>query len=199
MISQLFTDTGVVVVLADANVLYSRVLRDYLLYAADQEVISITWSATILREVTRNLAEKRPGFSVESGERLVAAMNDAFPLAEFEPEGDAYARLDDESLPDEGDRHVIAAALAAEAHVLCTANTRDFPFAVMDRLSVLVATPDELLKAMIESRPGAMLAVHAITVEGLAHATDASTLDALRRAGAAGSADAMSHLLSTQQ
>lgn len=26
------------VVLADANVLYSRVLRDYLLYAADQEI-----------------------------------------------------------------------------------------------------------------------------------------------------------------
>lgn len=32
------------VVLGDANVLYLRVLRDYLLYAADQEVISIAWS-----------------------------------------------------------------------------------------------------------------------------------------------------------
>lgn len=29
------------IVLADANVLYSRVLRDYLLYAADQEIIAI--------------------------------------------------------------------------------------------------------------------------------------------------------------
>ncbi|WP_239346993.1 MULTISPECIES: hypothetical protein [unclassified Frankia] len=36
------------IVLADANVLYSRVLRDYLLYAADQEIIAITWSAAIL-------------------------------------------------------------------------------------------------------------------------------------------------------
>lgn len=36
------------VILADANVLYSRVLRDYLLYAADQEIISIAWSAEIL-------------------------------------------------------------------------------------------------------------------------------------------------------
>ena len=34
------TETDLVrVVLADANVLYSRVLRDYLLYAADQEII----------------------------------------------------------------------------------------------------------------------------------------------------------------
>lgn len=38
------------VVLADANVLYSRVLRDYLLYAADQEIIAITWSPAILAE-----------------------------------------------------------------------------------------------------------------------------------------------------
>jgi hypothetical protein len=35
------------VVLADANVLYSRVLRDYLLHAAAQEVIAIAWSAQI--------------------------------------------------------------------------------------------------------------------------------------------------------
>jgi hypothetical protein len=34
------------VVLGDANVLYPRVLRDYLLYAADQEVIGIAWSGT---------------------------------------------------------------------------------------------------------------------------------------------------------
>ena len=34
------------VVLADANVLYSRVLRDYLLYAADREVLAVTWSST---------------------------------------------------------------------------------------------------------------------------------------------------------
>jgi hypothetical protein len=44
-------DTDLVrVVLADANVLYSRVLRDYLLYAADQEIIAVTWSSLILAE-----------------------------------------------------------------------------------------------------------------------------------------------------
>lgn len=48
------------VVLGDANVLYSRVLRDYLLYAADQEVIS-TWSGRILDEVTRHLVANVPG------------------------------------------------------------------------------------------------------------------------------------------
>jgi hypothetical protein len=42
------------VVLADANVLYSRVLRDYLLYAADQEIVAIAWSSHIVHEQRRH-------------------------------------------------------------------------------------------------------------------------------------------------
>jgi len=49
------------VVLADANVLYSRVLRDYLLYAADQEIVAIGWSSQILAEVTEHLMENVEG------------------------------------------------------------------------------------------------------------------------------------------
>jgi hypothetical protein len=50
------------VVLADANVRYSPVLRDYLLYAADQEIIAITWSRQILAEVSEHLIKNVPGF-----------------------------------------------------------------------------------------------------------------------------------------
>ncbi len=117
------------VVLGDANVLYSRVLRDYLLYAADQEVISIAWSGRILDEVTRHLVENVPGFTEESGKRLVSGMNAAFPYAEVEPTVEHYQRLEDLSLPDVDDCHVLAAAIAAEATVLCTANTKDGRFA----------------------------------------------------------------------
>lgn len=45
------------VVLADANVLYSRTLRDYLLYAADQEIIAIactSWASAV--QATRSLS-----------------------------------------------------------------------------------------------------------------------------------------------
>jgi hypothetical protein len=73
------------VVLADANVLYSRVLRDYLLYAADQEIIAIAWSSQILAEVTEHLERNVAGFDRAAGERLVHAMNWAFPLAEVQP------------------------------------------------------------------------------------------------------------------
>jgi len=69
------------VVLADANVLYSRVLRDYLLYAADQGIIALAWSPRILVEVTDHLMKNVVGFDETAAQRLVGAMNRAFPLA----------------------------------------------------------------------------------------------------------------------
>jgi len=173
------------VVLGDANVLYPPVLRDYLLYAADQEVISITWSAMILDEVTRHLIANVPGFTEESGKRLVSAMNAAFPYTEVEPAVEHYQRLRGFSLPDEDDRHVLAAAIAAEATVLCTANTKDFPGSVAAPLGVETMTPDALLCLLITEFEPQMLAAHAAAVASLRGATDASTIRALRRAGAA--------------
>lgn len=103
------------VVLADANVLYSRVLRDYLLYAATQGVLEIRWSAEILAEVVEHLAENIAGFDVAAGARLVSAMNGAFPAAEVEPDSDAQAAVAGLPLPDADDRHVLAAAVAVDA------------------------------------------------------------------------------------
>jgi hypothetical protein len=45
------------VVLADANILFSRTLRDYVLYAADEGAIEVHWSREILAEMSRNLRE----------------------------------------------------------------------------------------------------------------------------------------------
>jgi len=187
------------VVLADANVLYSRVLRDYLLYAADQEVIAITWSPQILAEVTEHLVRNVAGFDFAAGRRLAHAMNRAFPFAEIEPGAEHWRVLDEVLarmvLPDEDDRHVLAAAVAAEATVLCTSNTRDFPADVMQVLGVEVLTPDQLLSRLITEYQPQMFAAHRTAVTSLKGATDQSTLEALRRAGALTSAGLMSHLL----
>jgi hypothetical protein len=43
------------VTLADANILISRTLRDYFVYAAKLGALDIHWSETILDETTRNL------------------------------------------------------------------------------------------------------------------------------------------------
>jgi predicted nucleic acid-binding protein len=183
------------IVFADANVLYSRVLRDYLLYAADREIIAISWSPKIIAEATEHLRSNVAGFDDAAAARLEAAMNRAFPFAEIEPGEEHFRMLADISLPDEDDRHVLAAALAAEATILCTSNTKDFPETVVKAFGIDVATPDQLLIQLITEDEQQMIAVHRTAVQSLPGATDASTVAALRRAGAATAAARMAQLL----
>jgi predicted nucleic acid-binding protein len=186
------------VVLADANVLYSRVLRDYLLYAADQEIVAIAWSAPILAEVTEHLMKNLMGFDQGSAQRLVGAMNRAFPYAEVEPDEEHWRTLRDVSLPDEDDRHVLAASLAAEATVLCTSNTKDFPAHIAEALGLEVLTPDQLLSRLVAEYGPQMLAAHRTAVASLKGATDESTIAALRRAGAPTTAGLIASLLGAE-
>jgi predicted nucleic acid-binding protein len=172
------------VVLGDANVLYSRVLRDFLLYSATEGIISITWSSTILDEVVEHLADNISGFNHESGEVLKEAMNYAYPLAQIDPRPEDYLRLANTVLPDEDDRHVLAAAIAADADIICTANTKDFPKTVTQSLGLSVMNPDVLLGILIERHPTEMMRVLDRSVSKLHGATNESTIAALRAAGA---------------
>jgi predicted nucleic acid-binding protein len=186
---------AVQIVLADANVLYSRVLRDYLLYAAEQEIVNVNWSQEILDEVTSHLVGNIPGFTDESARVLVAALTDTFPDALVEPAEADYALLADVALPDEDDRHVIAAALAADAQVVCTSNVKHFPLAVMAGLGLVAMTPDELFTQLAYSHLPQMIAAHRAAIANFARATDESTITALRRAGAPKTADLMAGAL----
>jgi hypothetical protein len=75
------------VVLADANILFSRTLGDYFLYAADEGAIEIHWSRQILAEMSRNLRENL-GLSNDSTSRLEQLMNDyiEYALVEVDPD-----------------------------------------------------------------------------------------------------------------
>lgn len=183
------------IVLGDANVLYSRVLRDYLLYAADIEIISIRWSAAILAEVIEHLTANLPTFDAAAGQRLVAAMTTAFPDAEVDINDAARERVASLRLPDEDDRHVLAAAVAAEAEILCTDNIKDFPAEVMEAVDIQALTADDLLSLLAAEYRDEMHAVRQTVVARLSGATDESTLAALRRAGAARAAKLIRELL----
>lgn len=63
---------------------------------------------------------------------------------------------------------MLAAAVAAEATVLCTANTKDFPQSLTASLGVETMTPDALLCFLITEFEPQMLAAHAATVASLA-------------------------------
>ncbi|KDA05363.1 toxin-antitoxin system, toxin component, PIN family protein [Microbacterium sp. CH12i] len=172
------------IVLGDANVLYSRVLRDYLLYTADAELISIRWSAAIVAEVIEHLIANLPTFDAAAGQRLITAMTTAFPDAEVNIDDAARERVASLALPDEDDRHVLAAAIAAEAEILCTDNIKDFPIDAMKAVSIQALTADDLLSLLVKEYGDEMRAVHQTVVSHLPGATDESTLATLRRAGA---------------
>jgi len=181
---------------ADACVLYSRVLRDYLLYAMRAQLIHVVWSETILGEVTEHLMANRPGFTQDSADRLVQAMNLTYPYAQRDPSPVDFDRLAGVALPDEDDRHVIATALGAPAAGICTLNLGDFPPAVMARFDLDVITPDDLLGRLIREHEDSMLWVHRMSVESLPGATDESTMRALVKAGAPLTASLMAEVLS---
>jgi hypothetical protein len=135
------------------------------------------------------------GFDRAAGERLVRAMNRAFPFAEVEPGAEHWRMLEDVALPDEDDRHVLAAAIAAEATVLCTSNAKDFPAEAVELIGVEVLTPDQLLSRLVTEYEPQMFAVHRTAVTSLKGATDQSTVTALHRAGTATTAGLMTRLL----
>lgn len=115
--------------------------------------------------------------------------------AERNPEPDHYQMLADLTLPDEGDRHVLAAALAAQADIVCTSNLVDFPASVTERFDSEVLSPDQLVCRLIDEHPLTMRLVHETSVANLAGASDESTIAALRRAGATEAARAMARIL----
>jgi hypothetical protein len=97
--------------------------------------------------------------------------------------------------PDEDDRHVLAAAIAAEATVLCTSNVKDFPAEVMRVIGVEILTPDQLLSLLVTEYEPQMFAAHRTAVASLKGATDQSTVEALHRAGAPTTASLINHLI----
>lgn len=105
------------VVLLDANILYSRVLRDFTLYSAAEELIDIRWTRQILDEMTQHLMSNVESFDLASAGRLTTAMNETFPAASIDIEEGVWSRVRSMDLPDEGDCHVIAAAMSAGVNI----------------------------------------------------------------------------------
>ena len=68
------------VVVADANVLIPRTLRDYIVYLAKANAYQLHWSQTILDEMSRNLVGKY-GFTPEDTAELELRLTEYLPWA----------------------------------------------------------------------------------------------------------------------
>jgi hypothetical protein len=68
-------------------------------------------------------------------------------------------RVQDLELPDLDDRHVLAAAIEAEAGMILTWNLKDFPEAVLASHGLRAETPDALLARLVEDHRGDLINV----------------------------------------
>ena len=150
------------VVLADANILFSRTLRDYFLYLADAGAIEIHWSQQILDEMSRNL-RKEIGLSRADTDRLEALMNAYIEYALIEVEAEDLATVAEVAM-DAKDRHVLVAAVSAEADILLTDNTAHFPVDWMATNGIALLDSAALLTRLAETFPDKLLAAHRLTV-----------------------------------
>ncbi len=138
------------VVILDACVLYPAPIRDLLLNLADLEIYSPKWTEIIQDEWTRNLIKNRPDLTKSKLYRTVDAMNDAFPDAEVYSFEELIELLE---LPDDNDRHVLAAGIKCKADAIITFNTKDFPKEYLREYNIEVYTPDQFVNLLERLNP----------------------------------------------
>jgi hypothetical protein len=123
----------------DACVLYPARVRDLLLSLGAAPLFRPIWSNAIHEEWITNVLSNRPDLTRAQLERTRYLMNQAFPDAlvrGFEPIISTF------TLPDPGDRHVLAAAIYARADLIITTNANDFPAGLLDAHRVTAMHPD---------------------------------------------------------
>jgi len=137
--------------LLDANVLYPAPMRDLLVQMAMTGLYRAKWSADIHREWIEALLRNEPHRERKALERTRGLMDRSVRdclVAGYEP---LIAGL---TMPDEGDRHVLAAGIVGHCDVIVTQNLADFPSAVLEPLGVEAQHPDDFLCNHLNLAPG---------------------------------------------
>ena len=130
------------VAVIDACVLYQPSLRDLFMWLAVEMVYQPRWTNRIHDEWIRNVNINRSDIPVARLERTRALMdriNDESLVMGYE------ARIPAVTLPDPDDRHVLAAAIEANASLIVTFNLSDFPNAIVRSYGIRAVHPDRFL------------------------------------------------------
>ncbi|MEM9783772.1 MAG: PIN domain-containing protein [Pseudomonadota bacterium] len=149
----------------DACVLVPQLPREILLGAAGARLLAPHWSGRVLEE-WRIAAARRGGMAAERQAVARAAdMAEAFPDALVAIDPGVESRFAD-FMPDRGDAHVAAGAMAAAARVI-TFNLGDFPVRKLGAEGLTVSHPDAALVDLLARHRAAMEGVVAIALAAL--------------------------------
>ena len=128
--------------LLDANVLFPAPVRDLLLQLAVTDIYRARWTVDIHREWIDNLLANEPHRQRAALERTRDLMDAHTRDALITGYESLIPSLD---LPDQNDRHVLAAAIVGHCDVIVTANLKDFPETALEPFGIEAQHPDEFL------------------------------------------------------
>ncbi len=139
----------------DACVLYPAPLRDFLMWLALSGLYRARWTQEIHHEWKRNLLKNRSDLTLEQLDRTSQLMDLAIPDACIDGYEDLVSGL---TLPDENDRHVLAAAIRCGADVIVTFNLKDIPTRHLAPYGIEAQHPDEFVENLFHLDSAAVVA-----------------------------------------
>ena len=129
--------------LLDACVLYPLAMADALMSLATAGFFAAKWTTEIEGEWIRSLEQNRPDLVGKLSVRR-DGMREAVPDWEI-PKAAWSSLASGIVLPDPGDAHVLAAAIAGHADCIVTANLKDFPASALVAYGIELIDPDTFI------------------------------------------------------
>lgn len=169
-------------VVYDACVMYPAPLRSFLVYVALEGCYRARWTSQIHDEWKRNLLKNRQDLTQDKLDLVSNLMDQAVPDCLVTGYEELIAGL---TLPDQDDRHVLAAAIRSGASVIVTMNLKDFPPAALSKYEIEAQHPDEFLYDLMDLDSAAVLTAvnkHRASLKNPTH-TAPEYLDMLERQG----------------
>lgn len=148
-------------VILDTCVLVPVSLCDTLLRLAECGLYIPRWSSETRVELERALVSKI-GLTAEKAKKRIAKMHEHFADAVVV----GYESLLPTMTNPEKDRHVLAAAVEAEAELIVTMNLRDFQESALAPFRVEARHPDAFLVALYDLRP--QVVIHTLDAQASA-------------------------------
>lgn len=129
----------------DTNVIYPVISRDLLFWFAYYDLYTPKWSKHIFTEWQSVM--ERKGVAAQDAMKRVEKANLAFPDALVQNYDGLIKNLE---LPDENDRHVLAAAIKTNANIIVTNNVKDFPQEYLQSFGLRAKVADDFLTDVID-------------------------------------------------
>ena len=137
-----------IVAVLDTNIIYPIEIRDLLFWFAHYDLYDPKWTKHILFEWEDVMMRK--GISKEEAKKRSHIANLAFPVALVTNFKSLISAL---ALPDEKDRHVLAAAVRFKATIIVTNNLKDFPQDYLDTFGIVAKSADGFIFDLVELNP----------------------------------------------